>query len=290
MCRHLAKRRRFTGHHMGVEVGRTTDGLARVVDDEVEAVARGHQVAAEGLRARRVAQVEAEDLEPVCPVAEVGFLRVARRGVAREARRDHEVRSGSEKLEARLVANLDATTREQRDAAPQVGQLRAGGKVELRARGAELVVEDVHVGMPRLADVAVPLVDGLSLVRRGGVHVSWFKPLRRNHVRGGDNGASAQRADSRVVQDGVFTPDALILSLTIRGPGTCSLRVGVRHQESGDGLMEACAVRVGEFIQQPPVGRQSLQHIGGGAHLLLKGQVRKDMRHWGFCRRHRQKA
>ena len=44
----------------------------------------GVEVAAERLDARRVAQVEAEDLEPVAPLVEVGLLRVAERGVARE--------------------------------------------------------------------------------------------------------------------------------------------------------------------------------------------------------------
>jgi hypothetical protein len=48
-----------------VELGRPAHGLAGVVDDEVEPLARREQVAAERLDARRVAQVEPEDLEPV---------------------------------------------------------------------------------------------------------------------------------------------------------------------------------------------------------------------------------
>jgi hypothetical protein len=56
-----------------VEAGRPAHRLARVVDDEVEPVAGGEQVVAERLDARRVAQVEPEDLEPVAPLVEVGL-------------------------------------------------------------------------------------------------------------------------------------------------------------------------------------------------------------------------
>ena len=61
---------RLALHHVLVEIGRTPDGLARVVDDEVEPVARGEQLVAERLDARRVAQIESEDLEPIAPLAE----------------------------------------------------------------------------------------------------------------------------------------------------------------------------------------------------------------------------
>ena len=72
-------------HHVRVELRRPPHGLAGVVDDEVEPVARGEQVAAERLDARRVPQIEPEDLEPVAPVAEVGLLRVARGGSCAES-------------------------------------------------------------------------------------------------------------------------------------------------------------------------------------------------------------
>ena len=70
-------RRLLAGHHVRVEVGRPPHRLAGVVDDEVEARPRRQQLAAERLDARRVAQVEAEDLEPIGPLVEVGLARVA---------------------------------------------------------------------------------------------------------------------------------------------------------------------------------------------------------------------
>ena len=119
MVRLAAQRGPFCRHHVRVEVGWTPDGLTGVVDDEVEALARGDEVAAERLHGGRVAQVEPEDFEPVTPVAEVGLLRVARRGVPREPCGDDEVRAGAEELQAGLVADLDAAAGEQRDTAAQ---------------------------------------------------------------------------------------------------------------------------------------------------------------------------
>ena len=51
---------------------------------------------AEVLDTRRVAQVEPEDLQPVAPLREVRLLRVALRGIPREARRDDQRRARAE--------------------------------------------------------------------------------------------------------------------------------------------------------------------------------------------------
>ena len=147
--------------HVAVELGRPADGLAGVVDDVVEPVVGREQVVAELLDARRVAQVEAVDLEPVLPVGEIGLLGVAGGRVAREARRHDQVGAGAEQLDPRLVADLDAAARQHGDAALEVGGLGALREVELGARRAELVVERMQLAVRLLADVAV-----LLLVRR----------------------------------------------------------------------------------------------------------------------------
>ena len=104
---------------------------------------RREQVPAERLDARRVAQIEAEDLQPMAPLREVRLRGIARRRVAREARGDDELRAGAQQLDARLVADLHAPAGEQRDAPAQVGRLGALAEVQLRAGRAELVVEVV---------------------------------------------------------------------------------------------------------------------------------------------------
>ena len=68
----------LAAHHVRVEVGRTAHCLARVVDDHVEAVARGHELAAEGLHARGMAEIQAVDVQPIAPLAEVRLLCIAR--------------------------------------------------------------------------------------------------------------------------------------------------------------------------------------------------------------------
>jgi hypothetical protein len=78
-----------------VEVGRAAHCLTGVVDDEVEPVARVEQVLAERLHTGRVPQVEPEDLQSMAPVGEIGLLRIALGGVAREASGDDEVGTGS---------------------------------------------------------------------------------------------------------------------------------------------------------------------------------------------------
>ena len=123
MRRHRVGRRGLALQHVPVELGRPAHGLAGVVDDEVEPLPRREQVRAERLDARRVAQVEPEDLEPVAPDVEVGLARVPGRGVAREAGRDDQLRARAQQLDAGLVADLHAAAGEQRDAARQVGRL-----------------------------------------------------------------------------------------------------------------------------------------------------------------------
>ena len=65
-------------HHVAIEIGWPAHCLAGIVDDEVQplpVVVPGQQEVAEGLDARRVAQVETEDLEPVRPRREIGRCR-----------------------------------------------------------------------------------------------------------------------------------------------------------------------------------------------------------------------
>ena len=114
--------------------------------------------------ARRVAEVEAEDLESVAPLVEVGLLGVARGGVAGEARRHDQLRARAKQLDPGLVADLDAAAGEQRDAAGEVGGLGALGEVEVPAGRTELVVEGMELGVVLLADVAVLRLEQLAEV------------------------------------------------------------------------------------------------------------------------------
>ena len=187
MSGHPVRRGGLAVEHVAVELGRPAHRLAGVVDDEVEAVPRLVQVLAEGLDARRVPQVEAEDLEPVAPRAEVRLLRVARGRVAREAGRHDQVRTGTQQLDAGLVADLHAPARQQGDAPREVGRLGALAEVEVAARRAHLIVERVDLDVVALAHVAVLRLDDLA---EAGIvlDVLLLEGGGREHVRRGEDG------------------------------------------------------------------------------------------------------
>ena len=105
------------------------------------------------------------------PIVEVGLLRVARRSVPREPRRDDEVRAGAEELQAGLVADFDAPAGEQRDTAAQVRELRARGEIEIGACGAELIVEVVDARVGVLTNIANAGGGSAFVVRRSRVVV-----------------------------------------------------------------------------------------------------------------------
>ena len=65
------------------------------------------EMARERIDARRVAQVEAVDIQSMGPVSVVGFGGVARRRIAGEPRRDDDVSTAAQQLDAGLVTDLD---------------------------------------------------------------------------------------------------------------------------------------------------------------------------------------
>src|SRR5262245_53922774 len=113
------------------------------------------QLVTERLDARRMSELETEDLQPILPLREVGLLRIASRRIAWKARRHDDVRAAAQQLEACLVADLDASAREQRHASSQFGQLRSLAVVQFRAPGTELVVEVMNLGVLLFAHVTV---------------------------------------------------------------------------------------------------------------------------------------
>ena len=218
------------------------------------------QVVAERLDARRVAQVEAVDLEPVAPVVEVRLLRVAGGRVAREARRHDQVRAGAQQLDPGLVADLHAAAREQRDAALEVGGLGALREVELGARRAELVVEVVQLAVGLLADVAVLLLDRLA--RRRCSRSVRLEALRRVDVRRREHRPLAQHADAGVGEHRLVGADArvaLLLALRLREAAALD-DVGV--EDVGRGREQARALLDRQRAEQAAVARDRLEQLG----------------------------
>ena len=117
-----------------------------------------------------VAQVDADDLEPVDPLPAVGQRGEAPDGVLGEARGDRGVRAVAQQPQRDVHADLGAAAGEQGALAGEVGALVALGVAQGRARGAQPVVERVDQGEVLLADVAAARVDELAGegARRGG--------------------------------------------------------------------------------------------------------------------------
>ncbi len=185
-------------HHVAVEVRWAAHGLARVVDDVIEPIARRQHVPAERLDARGVAQVESEHLESVTPLGEVGLGCVPCRSVTRETGGHDERDTASQQLDSRLVTDLHPPARQERDPAGEVGELAAFGVVELGALRAQLVVEVVHLVVLGLADVTVLRFDGFAV--RGLVDVVLHETAGGVDVGGGEHGLFAQRANPRLCQ------------------------------------------------------------------------------------------
>ncbi len=138
-----------------VGVAGAAHGLGRVVDDDVQR-AGGVQGIGQRHHLGGVAQVDADDPQPVQPVAAVLHGGEAARGVLGEAGGDGGVGAVAEQPQRDVHADLRPAAGEQRTAS---GQVRPGVPLAVAERGAlraQLVVEGVHLGVVLLADVAGP--------------------------------------------------------------------------------------------------------------------------------------
>jgi hypothetical protein len=196
VLRHLALSDGLAFHHVRIELRRPANCLAGVADDEVQARMGGEQLPAEGFHARRVAQIQAEDFQPMTPLREVWFLSVALCRIARKTRGDDELRSASEQFQAGLVADFDTSSSEQGHAPAQVGEFGPLGEIELGAGRTHLVVEVMDDGVLLFAHVTVLRLD---------VFFRLFKILGRENIGSGENRFTAQLADASFVQNRIYT-------------------------------------------------------------------------------------
>ncbi len=208
---------------MVVEADGAPHGLTGIVDDEVQPIAALEQLATERLDARRVAEVDAVDREPVSPLAEVRFARIASRGVAGEAGGGDDARAGAEELHRRLVTDLHARAGDEGDAAAEVRGLMPLRPVEVRAGRAHRVVEEVDAAERRLADVALPRLVELRVV---------LLASRRRPGRAGEG----CRIDGRAAEDpgpGPLEDRRVVASLLVALAAPEGTREGPFHQLVG---------------------------------------------------------
>ena len=123
--------------------------LRRVVDQDVQRAVLGHGVG-ERDHLGRVAQVDADDPQPVQPVGAVRHGGEAADRVGREPGGDGGVRAVPEQPQRDVHADLGAAAGQQRPPAGEVGAGVAAGAVDRGAVRAQLVVERVDLRCSRV--------------------------------------------------------------------------------------------------------------------------------------------
>jgi hypothetical protein len=106
--------------------------LARVIDNAIQTIAGHHQFMAERLHARRMAQIETEDLQSMAPFLEIRLSSITGSGVPRKTRGHNERRTGPQQFDSGLIADLHASPGEQSHTAMQIGRFRPFEEIEFR--------------------------------------------------------------------------------------------------------------------------------------------------------------
>jgi hypothetical protein len=183
-----------------IKIRRAPHGLAGVVDDEIQARVSGQDMLAESFHARRMAQIQPKDLEPIAPILEILFRGIACRRIPRETRGHDQARPRPQQFDPGLITDLDTAARQERHPAAQIGQLGAFTKIQLRANRTELIIEVMNNGIVLLADVTVLRLDHLSKRRIVG-HLLRFEVGRRRRIRRDEGFFPAQLPDARFLQN-----------------------------------------------------------------------------------------
>ncbi|MNM76714.1 hypothetical protein D3C81_885450 [compost metagenome] len=267
----------FAGHHVRIELRRTAHGLAGVVDDEIQPRTRGQQLIAERLHAGRVAQIQSVHLQTMTPNGEVGFFRITCRRVTRETRGDDQFRTGTQQLQPRLVADLDATTSEQRHAPAQVCSLGALDVVQIGADRAHLIVEMMQLGELLLADIAVTQLGRMHRFSRSGgtfavVRVMQPRCVRREIVRRAEHRLATQGADAGLFEQRLGFAHFLLVTLTRLLLEHLPPRLGLGVIDLRDYLVQTHTVSFGQRIEHAAIGFDGFQQIQRIAQAVGQGQ------------------
>ena len=205
-------------------------------------------------------EIQTEDFETISPVAEIGLARIPGRRIARKTRRDDHVRARSKQLQAGLIADLDAPAGQQRDAAPEIGQLgalsrnsgrRTAGTSDRRS-DESLCTSSCRRSSAEARRHASPS-DALPLFR---------SVCRRKDVRGVEDRLSAKRADARPGARGFIVFHALRLAFAGRPSPSAGVRaIGTVNER--DGLQQPLPIFLRDTCQHRSIGRNRFEKRDG---------------------------
>ena len=151
--RAVGQRREFGFGQRRVGARRTAHRLGGIVDQDVQRPGR-RDLPGKGDHLSRVAQVDADDPQPVQPVSRIRQLGEPAYGVAGEPGGDRRVGAVPQQTQRDVHADLRPAAGEQRTPAGQIGARLTFGVAERRTLRTQLVIERVVPGVVRLADVA----------------------------------------------------------------------------------------------------------------------------------------
>jgi hypothetical protein len=146
-------------------------------------------------------------------------------------------------------------------------------KVERRARGTQLVVEVVQLGVVRLAHVAVRGFAEFAGVGPRGVVASEVvtgevvrgDEFRRVHVRRGEDGFGAQPPDARLGQDFVVATLTLVALAALAGLQPTAPFGDVGREHVTRRVDEADALLLRHHLEHGRVGDHRLEQLRRGA-------------------------
>ena len=235
---------------------------------------------AKGLHARRVAQIESKNFQPMPPLGEIRLGRITGRCVAREACADDELHPGAQQLDARLITDLHAPAGQERHAPAQIRRLGALAEIQIAARRAKLVVEMMNRRVVLLADVAILRLDDFAEIRVA-LNILLRELDERNQIRRGEDFFPAQLANPGFIEFGLVPLNFLRFALAHFGLHQPPPGVYVRAVNLTRRLEQTHSFLLRKPGEQRAVCRRLFENLGG--RFQLRGRRMVFLRSAGFA-------
>src|SRR6185369_15590528 len=132
--------------------------------------------------------------QTAAPDFKVRLPGIAVRRIPGKSRRDNKRRTCAQKFDAGLIADLDATSRQQRHPATQVCRFGSLREVEFGARRAKLIVEVMNRRIRLLAYVTMLRLGGFTEI--GILHIALFEVGWRKNVWRSEESLAAELSNA----------------------------------------------------------------------------------------------
>jgi len=257
----IRERRQLPIEQMGIKAGRPTHRLASVVDDEIEPRQVPIEETSESFDRRRQAEIETIDLELVAPNLIICLAGITERGVVRETCRDDDASAGAEQKNAGLIADFHASAGHEGDPTFEVRRLSSFRIIQLGARRAELIVEEMDLAKLSFADVTLARVFQLGgFVCCGRYYWRELGRIRRAKRGRHEDGRSSAHANAGRVEHRLFFAALGQSILAAEGLGEAPLLGSIGSRDAARGFEQASAGVAIDVCETSPVLDDGLEH------------------------------